>query len=267
MFKQTTGPWTLREESRESWDNYISDEFVYFAEFGSGNLEPSHEISEKYLNGDCWFELHFTCEEKIEGETHFNCIVEVANMSHSLLPSVQRKMQVHAVGVHGNGTVFVYRPKFIQLPEEVISIGIPSVIRLKRVYGVCNCGWEQTEPIEVGGIPALENREMNVTLLSLSKDPYGVQVSQIPRELVKRRAQTTYEISQEHGNDFIQGIKPNVKLVDSLLKVCLLPDGVRFHHPHIELGLKCIKVHLRPAGFHFNIERRRDCFQSGCHFK
>jgi hypothetical protein len=247
------GIWALREEARKLWDNVTSDEVIYCAKVGKGECESSHILAEQYIDGSAWLEMHWTCEEKHQREMHFNVIVEVANIP---LPNGggRGEKQIKRIGIHRDSSMLVHRPEFIQLPKGVVPVGIPSVIRLKKVDNRCHCGWKKRESVSVVSIVNPSNREGDVSFLSLGKDALGVEVSQSPRQLIERRSQATNEISKEHGYDFRPSTNLHAEDLQSVLKICFLLDGAVFRglEPFVDLIIKRVKVMLRPAGFHIN---------------
>lgn len=74
---KSVGIWGLREESLKYWDHFVSDKVVYLLESGKRNLEGT--VTDKYLNGNTWFEVHFTRENHSQGEDHFKMVIERAS--------------------------------------------------------------------------------------------------------------------------------------------------------------------------------------------
>jgi hypothetical protein len=120
---RSIGIWELREEARKSWDHCVSDEIIYFPEANGRNLEVSHPFAEKYLKGKLWFEAHITAHVLNQGQMHFQVIIEVVN---KMLPFGRRTRHLHSENgaISGNRTMFVHPPEFVQLPEDVLPIGV-----------------------------------------------------------------------------------------------------------------------------------------------
>ena len=144
---QTIGIWGLREEARELWDYFVCNEVIYFSEPFKGNFELAQVLAKQYLDGDLWFEVHWTFIKVDHREMHFNCIIERSPRDEEILPSGKWESDIERIGIHGNRPVFVHRPELIKLPEGVILKGIPSEVRLKRINLSCHCGWEES-PLE-----------------------------------------------------------------------------------------------------------------------
>lgn len=258
------GCWTIREEARESWDNVSCDEVVYVAHPLKGNLEFSHEFTKKYLDGDCWFELHCTFQDEFNRESHFQCILEVAlDKVDEISPLVwgeSGKANVERIAIHGDSSMFVHRPKLIELPEGIVAIGCPSEVRLKVIDLRCDCGWKQTSLSEVSVIPTLGNRELNVPLLFFGECALPIRVGKIPGELVECRPETANEVTQRHGDDGVDRAHVDAKHVLFPLKIGVFANGIGILKPIADARFKCFKVNLRPAGFHININ------EGGQHF-
>ena len=248
---QSIGTWGLREEARKSWDHVVSDEIVYFSEANTRNLELPHTFAEKYIGGSGWFEMHFTTQKEGQGEMHFNAILEVAGIG---LPHLKGRGEGHVehVAIHRDSPVLIHRPEFIQLPEGVVPVGIPSEVRLNAVEDLCHCGWKKSTPILVSRISLLENEKADIPLFLFREAPLSVKVSQPPRQLLQSGAQATQEITEQDGNKFAVQGKINPEDVQSLIKICVLPDGeiVRVLEPPLHLRLKRVEVKLCPTGFH-----------------
>ena len=246
------GIWSLREEAHKSWDHIFSDEVVYFAKSGAGDNEVSHVLSEKYFNGDRWFEVHLTGIVRKDREVHFNTIIDFSSIP---LPFRPREAKIHGVGIHRNSPMLVQCPEFIQLPEGIIPEGIPSYVGLKRIEDFCYCGWKQTATREICGVPTLEDREVDMPFIPLSEHSLGRKVGQFPRQVIQGGTEIMNEISYEDGDRFgrVANIHPND--VHAMIKICILADGIAFRvfEPFVEFRLKRIEMYLRPTGLHFHI--------------
>src|SRR5580704_4277611 len=147
---QTIGVWGLREEARESWDHFVSDEVVYLAKAGERDFK-NVGFPKQYLNRDIWLEVHWICPCEGERESHFQIICEAINVDETL-PSCTGEANIKSIGERGDRPVFIECPEFVELPEGVIPERISSEVRLKRVNDVCHCGWKQFSPVVVSGI-------------------------------------------------------------------------------------------------------------------
>jgi hypothetical protein len=256
------GVWGLREEARKFWDYFVSDKIVYLSETNQGQLKCSH--AEQYLKGDLWIEIHWTLPCVPHGEMHFKSITEVFLVG---FPSPHREPNIKGVGTNGNRAVLVECPQFVQLPEGIIPVGIPSKMWLNRVESICHCGWKQTTPIPVGGVIVFENKETDVSLFPLTEDSAGSEnMGHLPSQLIQRSAQTANPIAQGF-RDGIRGeadfYPPNLQ---NFFKIIFMPNGEGWKfNPLIDLPLKRVEMFLRPAGFHIYMDERN--FASGIHPK
>lgn len=246
----SVGIWALREEARKSWDYIVSDKVVYFFEPLEANFERAPIFSKRYLHGDVWLEVHWTQPSPEQGELHFESILEV---TQEILPSPHRKANIQGTGGNGDGSMLIQGPEFMQLPKGVIPVGIPSVVRLKRVNVSCHCGWEQTEPIPVIRIIQSSHRKGDIALLSVREDALRVKMGQSPRQLVERRAETADEVPEEHSERFWGGLHPDSPDFEYPFEICFTGNGVGWKiNPLVELDCKGFEMRLRPAGFHIS---------------
>jgi hypothetical protein len=249
---QSIGIWGLREEARKSWDYVISDEIVYFAEPVQGNREVAHVVSKKYFEGDLWFEIHITFPSDGQGETHLEVVLE---LMHVFGPTSQGKVQTDRTRVNRDRAVLVHGPEFVQLPKEVVPVGIPSVIRLKKVDNLCHCGWKKSEPVSVVSIVNSGTREGDVSFISLGKDTLGIEMRQGPCQLIQGRSQATYEVSEQHWNQIGPTINLDPANVKEIFKIVIIDDGIGFRgNPLLDFAPQRLEVFVRPAGLHFYVE-------------
>src|SRR5580700_6050 len=252
---RTIGIWGLREEARKSWDYVISDKIIYLGEPLQRHLEVSHVLAEKYLNGDVWFEIHWTLVKRDQREMHFNCICEVVQVS---LPSMKREVEIKRSAGNGNRPMFVHVPEFVELPEGVIPIGATTAVRLKQIEFACHCGWEKAKEFSAPVVVDLEDGELNAPLLCLSEGSDGRKMSQGPSELIERGTQAANKVPNKHGDEFWSNFVLDPHDVDGLLEIVVVGDGMRIRvNPILHDYLKRIEVKLRPAGFHVYIDESR----------
>jgi hypothetical protein len=250
-----TDIWALREKARESWDHVVSDKLIYFSEPTHSDLEPPHVLAKDWLDGNIWFEIHWTMIEINQREMHFLCVCERASVS---LPTLEPEVNTELVSVDRNRPMFVHVPELIKLPEGITTKGVPSAIRLKRIEFDCHCGWEKTETAPVAAIVNLVNRELDAPLIAFRENFDGLSVSQCPRELVEGGSQTANEIADEHGNEFWRRFVLNPNDMEGLLEIVMVGDDVRLRvNPILDGRLKRLEVKLRPAGFHIYVDQPR----------
>ena len=252
---QTIGMWGLREEARKSWDYVVSDEVIHRSDVIYGDYQFSHVLAEQYLDGDSWFEAHWTLIKLGQRETHFQCIYEVAQVSST---SEDRKVESKRIGIHRDRPMFVHSPKLIELPERMSPVVIPSAIRLKLVDDVCHCGWKQLAPVLVGGVVLLEDQKTNLPLFGAVEALKGRKMCESPSQLVKSCPEATNEITEQHGNDFRHNLVLNPADMDGLIEIVIVGDGVWFRiNPVLNGYLKRVEMKLRPTGFHIYVDEPR----------
>jgi hypothetical protein len=243
----------LRKEPREFGYHFVTDEIVYLSQPRDGQLEISHPLAKHYLGGDAWLDIHWTQADPCEaGNAHYNAIIGVVNNSAPANAAPHDDSETSAI--KGYGSVLVDVPELVELPEGVRAKGIRSIIWLKRIEDFCDCGWKQFPLIGVGGIGST-NREVDLSCgLVVHGDRLGEKIDEIPRQLVKRGAQTIDEIPGNKRNVIFHGVQLNYEVVPRCLKVIFLADRVRaIFDPPADLRLKSIEMNLRPSGFHINV--------------
>lgn len=191
----TNGIWELRKESRKTWNYFVTDKTVYLVEPGEGSLEGSQRLAEKYLEGDLWFELHWTTQSGSQGEQQFLSIAEIAR-THVRRGWTDKHLQRTAI--NGDVPMLIERPHFVQLPERVVAIGFPSIVRLKRIDDLCYFGWKQSEALRMAGIAHLGNQKTDVPFIFAGENSGDVGVSQGPRQLIQCGSKARNEVSQGH---------------------------------------------------------------------
>jgi|HubBroStandDraft_5_1064220.scaffolds.fasta_scaffold88575_3 hypothetical protein len=261
---QSIGIWGLREEARKSWYHFVSDEIVYLAEAIDREFEGI-SLSEQYLNGECWLEVHLTRPCNEQRNSHFQIICE-AVVAHEPMQKIIGVSEANVVGRNRASAVLVEIPEFVQLPKGIISKRCSSQVRLKRVNDVCHCGWKQTTPVVIGGTPLLEDREINLSLLSSAERPLGREMGQSPSKLIERRSETANEIPEQHRDYFRRRGNCDCYDVHSAFKIGFFADGVGFRGPLRQFPFERLEVFVRPTGLHLyedkSISKRnhKSCF-------
>jgi hypothetical protein len=180
------GIWGRREEARKSWSHILSDVTIYACdvlprEFQRHTLGGIEWIS-KYQTGNTWLEYHGVLAG--ERPANFHAIIEVATDS---TPGLYVNIGCDSAG--GRESVLIDIAKFIKLPEGMVPIGIPSVVRLKvfdDLHSITGHIPDDSSELVLAtsGRPFAINREHHIS--------GGTRISdkrQLPSELVKARAQ------------------------------------------------------------------------------
>jgi hypothetical protein len=246
---QSNNIWGLREEARECWDHFVSDKIIYLGETHEFNLDFPR-FTEQYLNRNLWFELHLTSSCETHRESHFHAIWERAN-GLVLLPSGDVETNVNVVVGAGSASVFVECPEFIQLPEGVVPKRIASEIRLKPVQDSCYCGWKQSAPLVIR--PRVgETGKTNTALFRRGKRARGIEMSELPRELIEAGSKAAKEVTKQHRDDLGCRCELNPKDMEQFFRICLFDNGIGFAPPRIDCPFKKVEMFVRPTGFHIH---------------
>jgi hypothetical protein len=247
--------WGLRKEAREAWDYVRRDELVYFTESCLGNLEQAHVFPKHYLQRDLWLEIHWTTIGFDEREMHFQSIVEYFDKPMPLTFAADGtigKNEFDRGSVDRYGSMLVEYPEFIELPEQVIHVGIPSIERLKPVELSCHCGWKQLSQFVVPGVPFLEDKKMDIAPLFVRKAP---PESESPSKLIKRRSKTADKVTERQGDNVGDAERSDPANMQIPIKIIFVTDGVGFRrNPVVKFPPKHVEVFLRPTGLHFHIQ-------------
>jgi hypothetical protein len=238
------GVWTVRKEARECWDYGISDEAVYFAQSATRDSDVAYPIPKLYLRGNLWLEIEFFFVA--ERNAYLNCILEiVVDQNSRILGNEDRETS----GCERNSLMLIVIAKKVQLPESMVLRRTSSVIWLKQFDFLGNSIREESQnPVE-SLVPFFNNGEIDV----LGEVSLGVEEGQIPRGLVKTRTQTVEKFSKQHSDDWRNRTRFCAADMPSILGVIFSDDGIRFSHIDVNLSIKRIEMHLRPAGLHLYI--------------
>lgn len=115
-------PFRLREEAREEWEHFVTDEIVYGSEdFGAvARLGPFS--AKDYAEGRLWLEVR----GRFVGERDFCAVIEVLDIQSFNLGDGHP----HFVPTDGNGVVLVDSAQQVERPERKL-FRFPSVVWLK----------------------------------------------------------------------------------------------------------------------------------------
>lgn len=242
----------LLKESRESWDQIVSDKLVYSFDPLDIALDSLVEIPKDYLEGNVWMEFHFTFEG--ERDAHYAAIIE-ANVGHKFL----RKLEVDGSPMRRDSAMLVDIAQFIEPPQEMgfDGCGVSSVIRLKRINnGRCLCGYSRGllgKPFEAVGIGLTQDGKLG---------SFGIsdrQVCEIPNKLIQRSPETIQQIAHEEGDQVRGFIDFDAKAVPSLFRVYLFKKLIRFGFVKgVKFLPQSVKVYLRPTCLEIGISQTHE---------
>lgn len=233
--------YVLLKESRESWDYVLTHKVVYSldpAEIAGNSLS---RISELYLEGNVWIEVHIL----FHGERgHYLIILEADHRTQMGRHAAERSME-------RNPSMLIDVAKTVQLPEQMASDGrsIATTVRLKRFNDHdCICGNPLRKGLETfPGLAAerdvlVENRKLSVSRV------VEREFCESPDKLVEGGAKAVQDIPhyQVESVGGICGIYAND--VDSVFNIILTDKGVGFRFVEgFKLFPEQFKVFLRPT--------------------
>jgi len=247
-----TGPYTLREEARKSWDYTISNECVYLCHSPAGNFKTAIPLTEDYLHRDRWMEVHLFFGT--ERQVHFVVIIEAHPFNWRTLIG---KLGVKSCRMYRDDVVLVNVPETMQLPQETVLKGCPSIIRLKR-FDNCPCISRdfKDHPTLAFSLPE--------TLGSITnRKPRAVRASsreqrQLKSQLIEGGSDTVHEITDKKGCDNRGFLELNPNDIPLILKIIPTREFIWFSlDKSREFGIEGIQMGLRPSHFQFGV------FQAG----
>lgn len=126
--------WSLREEARKYWQYKIMNTIVYLGQVKDAHSQTISGAAKDYIERRLWCELHLC----FGGERHYHyvCIIE----SEALHLDSFRELQIKSCALRWDDPMFVDITKFIQHPENISFIAVPSVVRLKQLDFVSGIG-------------------------------------------------------------------------------------------------------------------------------
>jgi hypothetical protein len=233
----------LLEESRKSWEHFISDKLVYILQPSEITTDRLFGIAKNYGEGAGWIEAHLTFQFK--GNTyHFLVIVNVDKVRE--LPREIGEIDNSNMPIDGNTAVLINIAQQIQSPQKMAFYRRPidSVIRLKRFDDEnCLCGYTQSLAFESVNVGFALNRELG---------SFGIgqrEFCQSPDELIQGRTQTIQKVA-DHQMQLI-GDRFNLisDAVPLVFNVILTENSYGITFP---IGAnpipQAIKVFFRPHG-------------------
>jgi len=248
-------PYYLLKESRESWENTVSNELVYV--FGSRDVafDSLFRIAKDYLQGNVWIEIHLT----FVGERNSHAVVMIEHLDAGDFFGRQH----HDIGnlesnsVDGNSPMLVDIAQQMKPPEEMISKarGIASTVRLKGFHDTnCLCGYPSDVPIEPPLILFCERKIENRELGSLGVG--DAQLRERPGQLIEGRTETIQEISERERDRVRRISQLKSDSIQTILKIVFTTEGVRLlltKKKVVQLGLQRLKMFVRPTSFEVSV--------------
>lgn len=251
---------SLREESRKSWDNAVSDELVYLNDplkIARDIDRGVHgEIPKNYIKGNLWVEGHLTFVFEGHAE-HLLFSIEFYNPKD--IGCGVGKIKSYLLAMNRDSPVLVDVAESVKSRQQV-ERGICSVIRLKRLDDAhCSCGYFRrvlTELLPISNGIMIEDRKLRMGGVSDAYLAFG----QRPNGLVKRGSETVEKISGDKrdwiGN--LQNLKANS--MASLLYIILGENTYRVgFKKSANLIPQGLQVYLRPLGLKVGVLQGDAC--------
>lgn len=240
---------SLLEESRESWHEFVADKFVYIDKL----LHRKHQflpfIPKSELHQGLWLELHILLKDNAEREHHYTAIVE-PQLSDRISGSRNLgKLKLHHSRMERKVPMLVNVPQVIELPKIGTFVSIPSVVRLKRLNDVDRALWHplgrtlnETSELSVGLWPVANRKTyfMFRQLIVFDRESKG--------QMIQRGTQASDEIASNQG----QGVERNVNHrnsneVLSGLNILFSADAITLRLlKSRDFSIQQVKVFLRP---------------------
>ena len=244
----------LQEEFFKSWDNFVSDEFIYFQDAAKGEFKERTWIVNwptKYKNRAAYLDLDIILGLKGR-DVQFRAIVEAVLGDGDIGGTEwgeEKGGEFKSSGVDGERGMLVDITKRIQSPERVLAEVIRSHIRLQRIDDLDGFRWEfrrglSKSLLAPAGLVAMDRE------IGGSDGVVLLKKSQMPRKLTEAGSKRVSQFSYPNGNlPWDGGFK--AKDVHSLFNIILTRNGywVAFKE-NPDFLLKSVEVFSCPRKFH-----------------
>jgi hypothetical protein len=231
----------LREEPIESWEYHSPNVDVYSVEGVDNFFAGETSFAQRYAVGSLWFELMLTVF--IEGAPrHYIAIIDARPIGCGD-PNVARRAEVDRYIRGDEELVRVLVSEFIQLPERVRLVSIPSLIRLKTVNESDGVAWHPLRHLfESAWITAAHHGEPG------HASRFTAYPHKLPCEVTQSRVQVINDLTREKLElvpEADRGVEfPFDKIA---IFVFISNDLVRFQLDHVpELRFEFLQLITRP---------------------
>ena len=235
----------LREESRKDWKCYVPNVSVYAVK-GFGNVlsgEPSNAM--RYEVGAIWFELMLTV--LFEGAPrHYLAVIDTASISRREAETV-RYAQADGDVCFDKKLVGVLIPEFIQLPERIGLVSIPSLIRLKAVDELDGVYWHPFRHLFESSWIAAAHHGKSRKVIRFAPEP-----RQLPREMTKAGMQVVDDLPSQNL-ELVPETRGGVECPFNQIpiRIFIADQFVRVEIDNVaELSLEFAQIVTRPDEFH-----------------
>ena len=238
-----TGPYTLLEEARKSWDYFVSNKVVYFAETRNRNMKGLAQRYKKYAKRGFWVELHWFLGN--EGQIHHTFIYEALRASNVRNVHCAGNLPTDVRKPDWNYFMFEGVTELVEKPQEIVFVGRPSVIRLKL-----------SDPAEcLVRNPFSNLKESFLAPFSLTpknreaRRIAGSGSSQFPCQVIERKAEAVDPLSSKNSNTRRRRLNLESKDITLVPKVFTAGDMVCIEPiEFVQSFIKSFEVFIRPVG-------------------
>ena len=200
----------IRQDARESWDYFISDEFVNIVDSPQVIMKSSPAID--YLNmwiqGKLWLEMLVRIKDVCDGQFCDYAIILERGFNYASIGEVSCYNPSFKQG-HGEETVLINVGGLIQKPEVVTSVfsgidhtsipgseefGVTAVVRLKQLHDLNDLWFEVARQSRCQSISGLRvfNREVDVAATTTT---IGSSSSGLKSQIIQGRPEVRENVS------------------------------------------------------------------------
>jgi len=244
--------WWLREESRKGWDYCFTDKFVHVSEVPNREQNPFTIVSESHIHPDLWWEVHVLLGG--ERKAHYAALVDYFR-GGGQCDGHSREVKLDRRVAKGDVPMFIDVPKEVQSPKVRLPVGIPTVIRLKRLHnGDCfggEVGSAFPDVFLCADTICAADRKAEISTWGC-----GCQGRQLPSEVVEGRPQVVDEVSGDCAE--IQGREIVFEDNDILTRFQIIAGRNSIAVRPCKVGnapIEYIKVCLRPLNLQIGIKQ------------
>lgn len=242
----------LREEARQSWNYYFTDEVVYVEKplhVDVNSIRLSAEAQD-WINAESWIEAKIRFFDQRQNDYHFMAIIEAAGPNYF---SGLKEPDIVGDSCKRNPMMLINDCQFVEPPERTVSIGIPCVVRLKFLndppsivrHSFCMPG----KCVRSLRGKFSDDRELRVGInLCVAND------AQIPRDVIQCGTKAVKEISDKYEDPFRRIGKGDIQPELPFFRVVFFGEnwGVQFVEG-FNFGPCSFEMFMRPFGFEFRM--------------
>ena len=231
------------EESFEGWEYFYTDVLVQGAYVVDSHLNAEGAAAEEYASGRTWCELQICRGFLGQHEDYF---AESRHCSRSDPAWGDSGLELDEGTIKRDDHVLRDVAKSIDLPEGVIFVGLPSVVRLKRLNLIPGCWWKlfhcaSKARFGLGGV-APGTGELASLFRCIMADE-----GQLPDQVIEAGPQRMEDVSSQNAESFRRDRTLHKEHLTESVRVFLYGDftgHARVEHPQFDI--EAIQVFFRP---------------------